>query len=271
MEEIANPQIYLERMSKPLQEKLRVAKFITEGAKSVLDVGCANGVVTIALAKMFPEVKFVGIDLNKDFIEIAKKEAEGVENISFEHVYLRERLANQERFDVVLFCSVLHEFFTYGEGISTIVKAMADAHEILNPGGRLIIRDMVLFDYMTKADLWLPKMIAKVKNRSEIIPLISDFEKYFGEIKSIKQLNHFLLKYKYTDNWERECRENYTPVSFEQYDRIFGLLGMKDQYRVSYTISYLNDLWREDFDLTEEELSCLRSTGIVVAEKENLQ
>lgn len=267
MEEIANPQKYLERMSKPLQEKLRVAKFIPTGTKTVLDVGCADGTVTLALADMFPEIQFVGIDLNPDFIEIAKSRVGEKTNVSFEHGYLRERLANPERFDVVLFCSVLHEFFSYGEGISTIVKALADAHEVLRQGGTLIIRDMLLYDYMTKSDLWVENMVGKIKNKPEMSQLISDFEKYFGEIKTTKQLNHFLLKYKYTDNWDRECKENYTPVSFEQYDRIIGLLGMRDQYRESYTIPYLTGIWKDDFNLGDDELSCLRSTGIIVAEK----
>lgn len=255
-------------MSKPLQEKLRVAKFFPAGTKTVLDVGCADGVLTLAFAEMFPEIRFVGIDLNPEFIEIAKTKIGDRTNVSFEHGYLRERLANPERFDVVLFCSVLHEFFSYGEGISTIVKALADAHEILRPGGTLIIRDMVLFDYMAKSDLWIAKMIGKVKNKPEMNLLIADFEKYFGEIKTTNQLNHFLLKYKYTDNWARECPENYTSVSFEQYDRILGLLGMRDQHRESYTIPYLTGIWKEDFGLDDDELSCLRSTGIIVAEKE---
>ena len=40
---------YLERLSKPLQEKMRIAEFIDRGAKDILDVGCADGVVTDAV------------------------------------------------------------------------------------------------------------------------------------------------------------------------------------------------------------------------------
>ena len=111
MDEIVNPNRYLERMSKPLQEKLKVAKFIPEGTKTVLDVGCADGTVTLALAEMYPEIKFVGIDLNKEFIEDAKIKAAGKTNVSFENVYLRERLSNPERFDVVLFLVRSESFF----------------------------------------------------------------------------------------------------------------------------------------------------------------
>lgn len=267
MDDIINPQRYLDRMSKPLQEKLRVAKFFPEGVKTVLDVGCADGTVTIALAEMFPEIQFVGIDLNREFIEIAKEKVSGKTNIIFENVYLRDRLANPDRFDVVLFCSVLHEFFSYGEGVSTVVKALADAHEILKPKGNLIIRDMILYDYMSNSDLWTEKIEKKIKSKGDLTDLVADFENTFGQLSKTKTINHFLLKYMYGDNWQREGKENYVPVSFEQYDRILKLLGMKEQYRESYTIPYLQDLWMKDFALSGDELNCFRSTGIIVAEK----
>ena len=267
MDDIVNPQRYLDRMSKPLQEKLKIAKFFPEGVKTVLDVGCADGTVTIALAEMFPDIKFVGIDLSKQFIDIAKENSAGKQNVSFENVYLRERLANPERFDVVLFCSVLHEFFSYGEGVSTVVKALADAHEILKPKGSLIIRDMILFDYMSESDLWIERIEKKIKSKGELTDLVADFENTYGLLNKTKTVNHFLLKYMYGDNWQREGKENYVPVSFEQYDRILKLLGMRDQYRESYTIPYLSDLWKKDFAFSEDELACFRSTGIIVAQK----
>ena len=267
MPEISDPQLYLERMSKPLQEKLKIAKFISPKVESVIDIGCADGTITIALANMFPKVKFLGVDFNKEFIDIAKKKSEGIKNVSFEYGFLRERLAKPERYDSAIFCSVLHEFYSYGEGISTVVKALADAHEIIKPDGNLIIRDMILYDYVSGANLWLSRIEDKIKRRKEVAKLLPSFEECFGKVASIKQINHFLLKYMYENNWEREGRENYVPVSFEQYDQILELLGMKVQFRASYTIPYLRDLWKNDFSLTEDELSCLRSTGIIVAEK----
>ncbi|KKT50832.1 MAG: hypothetical protein UW42_C0013G0016 [Candidatus Collierbacteria bacterium GW2011_GWB1_44_197] len=267
MDDIANPQRYLERMSKPLQEKLKIAKYIPSGANSLLDVGCADGTVTLALADMFPEMKFVGIDLNADFVNMARERIGERKNVSFEHGYLRERLSNPEKFDVVLFCSVLHEFYSYGEGISTIVKALSDAHEILNKGGVLILRDMILYDYADRSELWVEEIKRKVTTKEEIRHLLVDFETIFGPIKTIKQLNHFLLKYMYEDNWEREGKENYVPVSFEQYDQIFKLLGMQVLFQRSSTIPYLKEKWTSDFGFSEAELESFRSTGIIVARK----
>ena len=130
--EIKDQEIYLSRISKPLQEKLRVVKYIPKWAKTILDVGCADGTVTFALAKLFPNVQFLGIDLNENFIKKAKQQVvdEDIKNVKFECVYLRQILNRTERFDSVIFVSVLHEFFSYGEGISSVLKAVSDAHEM---------------------------------------------------------------------------------------------------------------------------------------------
>jgi SAM-dependent methyltransferase len=267
MDYIQNPETYLSRMSKPLQEKLKVAKYITNSCKSVLDVGCADGTVTMALADLYPNTNFVGIDLDEDFIKIANERVGKRTNVKFECVYLRDTLAMEERFDVVLFCSVLHEFFSYGEGISSVVKALSDARELLNPSGEIVIRDMLLYEYAAKSQLWLSEMVKKIRSKEEMIPLLDDFEKYFGKIVSIKQVNHFLLKYMYTDNWPREVKENYTPVCFEQYDKILEMLDMEVSFQRSSTIPFLKDKWRADFGFSEDELESFRSTGFIVARK----
>lgn len=266
MDSIQNFETYLSRMSKPLQEKLKVAKYISGSVKSVLDVGCADGTLTLALADMFPHINFVGIDLNPEFVEIANKRVEQRTNVKFECAYLRDRLTKEERFDVVMFCSVLHEFFSYGEGISSVVKALSDARELLNVGGEVIIRDMILYEYAEKSQLWLAEILNKIKTE-RMISLVDDFEKYFGRMDSIKQVNHFLLKYMYTDNWQREVKENYVPVSFEKYDEIFGILGMTVSFQRSSTIPYLKNKWKEEFGFTDDELDSFRSTGIIVAVK----
>ncbi|EKD52678.1 MAG: Methyltransferase type 11 [uncultured bacterium] len=267
MDEIVNPQRYLERMSKPLQEKLKVAKYIPAGTQTLLDVGCADGTITLALADLYPEITFVGIDLNEEFINIARRNIGDRKNVSFENCYLREKLALPQRFDVVLFCSVLHEFYSYGEGISSVVKALSDAHEILNRGGVLIIRDMILYDYAGESRLWVKEMKEKVVARRGMSHLLTDFEKTFGTIDTVKSLNHFLLKYMYADNWEREGKENYVPVCFEEYDRILKLLGMQVLFQRSSTIPYLKQKWAGDFGFSEAQLESFRSTGIVVARK----
>lgn len=261
-----DPHGYLERMAKPLQEKLKIVQFIPESAHDILDVGVADGTVTMAMANLFPDREFKGIDLNDAFIQQAKKKSEGIQNVEFETIYLREMLPRKKRYDAVTFCSVLHEFFTYGEGISSVLKALADAHELLNTGGRIIIRDMILHGYTKDSDLLVDRIVKKILATSHRSTL-EEFENQFEKITSIYQLNHYLLKYMYTDNWSHELPEFYVPVTFEQYERIFELLGMRVLFKRSYLIGFLRTRWREDFGLTEEEINPFRSTGFLIAEK----
>jgi SAM-dependent methyltransferase len=266
---ISDKEIYLSRMSKPLQEKLRVAKYIPTWAKQVLDVGCADGTVTCALAKLFPDIQFLGIDLDEEFINKARERAveENLTNVSFERLYLRDLLARPNKFDAVIFISVLHEFFTYGEGISSVLKALADAHELLNSKGEIVIRDMILYEYTRHTVFQSDVISEKISAVKKLQPLIEDFEKYFRPIKHLYEINHFLLKYMYEENWDRESKEHYVPVTFDEYQKIFDLLGMELQLKDSYLIPFLKEKWQTDFGLTEDEMVGLKSTGFIVAKK----
>ena len=268
---IADWRGYLDRMAKPLQEKLRVARYLPSNSATILDVGCADGTVTCALAGLFPNNRFVGIDLDERFIGLAQDRAarEGLANVRFERVYLREQLARTgepRRYDAVLFCSVLHEFFTYGEGISSVLKALADAHELLAPGGVVVVRDMILRAYTKEATLRCATLRAKVE--AACPPgVVADFVRFFGALNTVYVINHLLLKYWYAENWAREGPEFYVPVTFEEYERIFDLLGMRLQMAEELTLPFLREKWRTDFGLSDEELDGLRSTGILVAQR----
>ena len=259
---------YLERLSKPLQEKMRIAEFIDRGAKDILDVGCADGVVTDALAHAFPQARVYGIDLDESFIGEATQRAQGAEHTpAYDKVYLRQLLERPERYDAVTFASVLHEFYTYGNREPSVMKAIADAYELLKPGGRIVIRDMILSERMKEATLPALSTIGKIRAHPDMQSRIADFEAAHGPLSSLYSVNHFLLKYMYTDNWDRECPEHYVPVTREQYEQLFAWLKATLVHRTTYLIPYLRETWRNDFGLTDTELMNFFSTTILVAEK----
>ena len=71
-------------------------------------------------------------------------------------------------------------------------------------------------------------------------------------LRIVWNLIHFLLKYRYTDNWEREVRENYLPVSVEE---IMGkITEHKAAYRLiyfdHYILPYIARTVKKDFDIT---------------------
>ncbi|MBP7118985.1 class I SAM-dependent methyltransferase [Candidatus Woesebacteria bacterium] len=267
MHQIVNPEVYLARMSKPLAEKLKIVHYLPEKPLEVLDVGCADGAVTIEMARMFPETHFHGIDINPEFISRARDLSAGLHNVTFETIYLRNLLAREQKFDAVTFCSVLHEFASYGEGLTSVVKALADAHELLKKHGRIVIRDMIFSGYKQKTDFGMKTVLLKIQAKKELASLISDFETHFGKLNDIYTINHFLLKYKYTDNWDREGHENYVPVTFDQYEQIFTLLGMKVLYRDSKLLPYFEETWKQDFGFSDQEIQSFRSTGFFAVEK----
>lgn len=257
--------IYLSRMEAALEEKLKIMDFIPQESRDVLDVGCANGAITKIMAHRLAKMNFLGIDIRESFIRAAKKDT-SLPNLDFRYSYLRELLAEKKRYDVVIFLSVLHEFYSYGEGISSVVKALSDAHEILNISGRVIIRDMILPKYLKTSDLNAINIGKKIKKNSKK-RLIKSFEKKYGKLDNLFNINHYLLKYLYEDNWKSELNENYTAVTSEEYETIFELLDMDVLFELSYKIDYLRNKWKEDFGLTDLEIAPLKSTTILVAQK----
>ena len=76
--------------------------------KSILDVGCLNGILTCFIAKLFPESNVIGIDENKPAIVNAKKLAKdlNLNNVKFVFVPLSRY---EGAFDTVFSSLVLHE------------------------------------------------------------------------------------------------------------------------------------------------------------------
>lgn len=263
---------YLQRMRDGLHDKLRVERYLPPEAHDVLDVGCADGTLTLAIAAHHPSITFLGVDLDAGFVSLAREQqqATGLRNARFQQVYLRELLARPQRFDAILFASVLHEFFTYGEGISSVVKALADAHELLRPGGMIVVRDMILGSYARTATLRVAGMRARVQDGSYARTL-AEFEQQWGQITTLSQLNHFALKYRYQENWARELPENYIGVSAEQYLQMFALLGLQVESHDVYLLPYLREHWAAELGFDDDDLNLLRSTTLLVARKaENL-
>jgi SAM-dependent methyltransferase len=271
MEKITDIARYNSRMGITAPDKLRAAAYIDPEAKHILDVGTANGFTTCILAEMFPDAHVTGVDLDPEFIKLAQQhaKAKGLTNVTFRQVYLRDLLAEPQCFDAVLFISVLHEFFSYGEGISSVMKAVADAHELLKYGGVLCIRDMMVHEHAIRVRA-VHDLALCVSAKREYAPLLSDFVERYGPLEDLRNVTHFLLKYLYGDNWAHEMGENYLGVTVEQYQQLLeAMLGMELLTVQTYLIPYLRQRWEDDFGLPEVELDRLSSTGIITARKQS--
>lgn len=90
--------------------------------------------------------------------------------------------------------------------------------------------------------------LAKVLQR-EPVQKVREFEAFSGSLSSNKNFLHYLLKYRYTENWEREVQENYFPHSIEVF-----LSKIPPSYEIvhfeHYTLPFLKDRIWEDFGFT---------------------
>ena len=98
---------------------------------TVLDYGCATGIISNAIADKVKEIH--GIDISSKMIEIAKIKASerNIENIHYTHATIYDERYKKETLDVILAFRILHML----EDVEAVVRRI---NELLKPGGTFI-------------------------------------------------------------------------------------------------------------------------------------
>jgi trans-aconitate methyltransferase len=216
-----NFETYFERMSANLNEKL---DFIIQALPKidvyqVIDFGCANGATTEALATLFPEMYFVGVD-RTDVVRSNNK------NNTFKNITYVDDLSCLIMEDsTVLLLSVLHEIFSFHVDPLQFLNQFKGAKHIF-------IRDMKFTP--TEKDTM------KFKCGDERM-----FEKFLETRKNFgkKEYAEYLLKRRYEDNFNEELKENYFSVDWKEVSSyLYAYLGLhcEEEYE------YMNEFLEED-------------------------
>ncbi len=215
---IADREIYLTRMQRSILDKMFFIDKVFEPFDTVLDFGCANGELIKALMRMCPEYSYAGYDIDPEMIAAAEK---NVPQVPFWYDW--DSISVRPESTLINISSTIHEVYSYGTDED--VRVFLD--RVFGSGFKYIsVRDMAFEERLERP---VDEDMLGAVRRSGYTSQLADFEQVWGRITTQKQLVHFLLKYKYTQNWEREVRENYFPVSDEQ------LVGMVPQ---DYSIVY---------------------------------
>lgn len=252
--------LYFERMRSSIGDKARILDFLRPG--SVLDVGAGDGSLVRAMREGGWDA--VGVDASPE----AVARSEGMVQLGRADG-LVEALGDR-RFDNVVFCSCLHEVWSYSDAPDrdqALLGVLREAAALLAPGGRLVIRDGVGPDMKGEAwteasgkQRWTPDTWRLVLNDPEDAgrfleawkemaePLMGPIQvERYGHVLAgpQDQVAEFLLTYCW--GWEslpREGREWYTVLEARRLNAYAS--GCADLEPVHFE-QYLQDGYRDAF------------------------
>jgi len=126
---------------------------------TVLDYGCATGIISNAIADKVKEIH--AIDISSKMIEIAKSKASErhIDNIHYAHTTIFDERYQKESFNVILAFRILHML----ENPQAVVRRI---NELLKPGGVFISVTACMGD--KKA---LLSMLVFLASKMKILPL----------------------------------------------------------------------------------------------------
>ncbi len=146
--QIVQAYLYFTRRGKFVLWSELLASLALRGDKHVLDMGCGRGAVLALAAKLIPRGRAVGVDLwrardqSGNSLEAARKnlETEGVgRRCELQTADMRALPFSDAAFDLVVSSLAIHNIASSQGRIRAIDEAM----RVLEPGGRLLIVDLM--------------------------------------------------------------------------------------------------------------------------------
>jgi hypothetical protein len=251
--DITDRERYLSRMNASIIDKIFFLDKI-EG-DVLVDFGCADGSLLKTISVLFPHYKMFGYDIDSEMICNAQKEntmnivftsdwSQLVENIT----HARYTSGNKT---TLILNSVIHEVYSYGS------KTQIDEFwkRVWDTGfDYVVIRDMCVSRTTSRPSD--PLSVTRIRQLFDS-RMLGEWESIWGNLNENWSLVHFLLTYQYTDNWERESRENYLPVNYED---MLGSIPYNyvPIFAEHYTLPYLRRKVMKDFGIQLQDRTHLK-------------
>lgn len=252
---IANLDAYNVSMRKSLIDKVFFVDKLPDRF-SLVDFGCADGTLVGFLAALFPDNKYVGYDRDPAMISKARSMNPAL-TFSTDLENMVKQTQGSEA-SAILLSSVLHEVYSYGSSdeIDAVWSSVFSSNL-----DYIIIRDMIPSRSVDR--LSYEEHVKSVIHRlaSGTLPTtlrhLDEFQAQWGSITNFKNLTHFLLKYRYVENWKREVRENYLPLTLED---LYALIPPNYEilYKEHYSLPFNTMKIRSDFGFEFREPTHLK-------------
>ena len=290
-----NYQQYLEAMDAISIEKVASASVFFEPKKGniIVDVGMASGTSTAILAKLFPDMKIIGVDINPKMIQIAQ-DIYNYPNLSFREDD-GEKLDTFENNSVNGFfnCSAIHHITSYnGYDTNRALNTLRRQVELLKDRGVLIIRDFVKPEEKeviielsstdkpnrpSDAELFIQfsqtaRSLASVKEQGFPIQEINTVKKGTRRFQAFyTDVVEFIRRKDYYANWDIELQEEYGYFTQEEFEEIFRELGLRIILSSPiYNQWIINNRYRNKFtiyDLFGKEIGFPPTNYLIAGEK----
>ena len=286
---------YLEAMDAISIEKIASASvfFEPKPGNTIVDVGMASGTSSAILAKLFPQIQIIGVDINPQMVEIATSRYR-MPNLSF-RIDDGEVLSGFESESVNGFfnCSSIHHITSYNNydnnhAINTIKRQS----ELLRDKGILVIRDFVK---PREEEVILELSTADKKDRPDDVELFLHFawtarslaaqgERGFP-FKMLKPNNpgtqrfqlflsdatEFIRRKDYYSNWDIELQEEYGYFTQEEFENCFHQMGLRIILSSPiYNQWIINNRYKNQFhlfDLSGNEIGFPPTNYLIAGEK----
>lgn len=223
--------VYNNNMRKSLLDKAYFLSFVD--ADIFVDFGCADGSLLKYIDETLPtkEKQLFGYDISNDMLNIAK---DNLANSIKSQLILTDNF-NQilkqdfnDKKSCLILSSVIHEVYSYGDNYS------------VNKFWEQVFSNK--FDYIVIRDLMPKKSIDRTSDINDVARVLhnansthlSEFQSIWGQITNNKNLVHYLMKYKWVENWNREVRENYFPIYIEDF-----LSKIPNNYNIDYYYEFI--------------------------------
>ena len=235
-EQIKDFEGYLRRMQNGMDDKLWCVNKVD--SKIIIDYGCADGTLLKHVRELRPDCTLIGIDILPDMLNIARTNVPDAQFFTVDE-FINENLDCSGA--TLILSSVIHEIYSY----------CPDAEAIMNRLLNMNFDYIAIRDMFVKTDtehqlvnIYLVSLLEKKTSKK----MVADFAEFWGYPVTLKRYIHYLLKYRYVDNWNREVRENYLPIDLEPF-----IYLVSQNYEVKhldhYTLPFLKTQIKNDIGI----------------------
>lgn len=241
MTPINDYDIYVTRMEQSMVDKLFWLNIIPKSEYStVVDYGCADGTFLQYVRRYNSDCAIIGIDIDETMLKLAKDKL--YTNAQFINAAFLSKPAHLHD-EVLNLSSIIHEIYSY----STAAE-IKNFWKYVKGHKYVCIRDMCI-DPATFKGFEVPQLPEK---DTDELARRAEFESIWGSLLEPQNFVHYMLKYRYVENWNREVRENYLPVSISELHEMAKAMGYEITYCDHFTLPFLKEKVKEDWgiDLT---------------------